>query len=313
MSHITLHYVLSDEAQRAELGAGRPAHREREFKLEPTTELAKEANIDKDGNATIEKFRTKFEDYSGDVSRWGSEILIHEADHVLSNQEDALAFLLACDAAVALKQQNLRAAIAEKKRLQAERDAESARHRAERDAVNAVEKAAREEREAHEAEAKRRFAAEVQDWAAEYGESRLGSPELKRAARERRDVVSEVRRLARERVRAVTAECLDNVNAPLGYIVDTYESQPRDGVPSREAYALVDAIKAALPYIARESGLPDAKAEVSDIMRHDVAPKGDAVWRTGVTVTVSHPWLANAIEVDVISEPLPEEEESEEY
>lgn len=293
MSHITLKYVLSEEAQRAELAAGRPAHREREFQLEPTVELAKEAIIDAEGNATIKSLCTKFDASSGEVSHWGSESVQHEANHVLSDQNQALAFLHTCDTAVRAKRLNILADKEERERLRV-------KYNAERAEAEAKTKAERLEKEARESEARRRFETEVQDWAAEHS----ASPELKRAARERRAVVSEVRQQAKERVIAAVTEIVSTI----GFVVETYESQPREGVPSREAYALLDLLKSSLLSIADASGLPKAEAKISDILRHDVAPQGSAVWRTGVTVSVDHPWLANAIEVDVTSEAPPEEE-----
>lgn len=297
MSHIILHYVLSEEAQRAELAAGRPAHIAREFQLEPTVALAEVATINTEGNATIKRTRTSIAE-----NGYIEHEIEHRADHVLADQADALAFLYACDAAVAAKRLNILAAKEERDQLRVKHDAE----RVDREAAEKIKEVAQA---ARENEARRRFETEVQDWAAEHGETRLGSPELKRAARERRDVVGEVRRLSKERIIAAVTEIVQS----FGFVVYTYESKPREGVPSREAYALLDVLKSALLSTADAAGVPGAEASVSDILRHDVAPEGAAVWRTGVTVTVSHPWFSSAIEVDVTSEAPPEDEEDDEY
>jgi hypothetical protein len=165
------------------------------------------------------------------------------------------------------------------------------------DAAEAAEKA-RKVAAAHEARL----------WLAEHATTRLDAPELGRAARESRRCDATLLEVVTARVShavATIVEPLLNCNV----LERTYGDEVRDDVPSRQAYALLDALIAAAPAIAEQSGLPHAVVEPGPIMRLDVAPKGSAVWRTGLIVEVTHPWLSQSISVPVICEPLDTDED----
>lgn len=169
----------------------------------------------------------------------------------------------------------------------------------------AAEAAAREAAAARAAAAKAAAAkaavaeaeASARTWVAEHGAPL--SPELARAASEGRSVRSEITRLVSERVRAV-------VGALPGYSLDAiYGSEPRLGVPSAAAYALYDAALAAAAAMRDAAALPGAGVEIGEIERLDVAPHGAAVYRTGITITVRHPWITDPpIELYRLCEPF---------
>lgn len=71
MSHIKLHYTITETAARAELAAGRPAHRERELDITPNEYLASVTSLKDDGQASISLRRITFEE-SGERSQYGN-------------------------------------------------------------------------------------------------------------------------------------------------------------------------------------------------------------------------------------------------
>jgi hypothetical protein len=155
------------------------------------------------------------------------------------------------------------------------------------------------------------IASEARRWAREYGRSLLGSPELQRAAGEDRNVLPRIRRLV-----ALAAEhAIEHAIAGLqdARVVKTYATEDRDDVPSAEAYALLDTLTAARGSIAEASALPGAEVTIGPIERYDVAPRGDAVWRTGVRVTLSHPWFDDDdLEWAVLAEPFEQNDQDDE-
>jgi hypothetical protein len=164
--------------------------------------------------------------------------------------------------------------------------------------------AAEAEREAEKAR-KLQVELNARRWAREYGRAKLGSAELVRAASEDRVVLPEIRRLAQLSVEHALEEAFGAES-----VVKVYAEEIRDGVPSAEAYALLDTLINARAMLTRAHGLPnltsgpDESIAAGPIMRFDVAPKGTAVWRTGVRVTFTHPWLAEPIEWSVLAEPI---------
>lgn len=140
---------------------------------------------------------------------------------------------------------------------------------------------------------------EARLWAAEHAAARLGSPELARAAREERDVHRTITARSDERV----AMTLGSI-AGEGRVVETFGSEERKGVPSRDAYALMDFLTGKKDLIAAAAGLPGVSVSIGPVERLDVAPTGPAVWRTGIVVTVEHPWLTGYREFSVLAEPI---------
>lgn len=333
MTKITLKYTLSPEAQRAELAAGRPAHAERAIDLEPTPELTRIAKIAPDGTATIERYVTNVDDrgcYGDSVP--GYAVVLHQADHVLSDQADACAFLHECQLAVDAKCHQI---ATERRDRDAAREAERAANSARVLALavddvydadgehlgpslgGVLTEEAQEHARAIRAEAQRRRDAaherpevEARAWAAENGECVLGSLPLQRAATEGRRVRREIARLVEARVREYLGASLAGGAALLP---EFYGSETRDDVPTAEAYALRDRLVSEAPGLSAAAALPGTQIGYSDVCRIDVKPTGSAEWRTGVIVKVQHPWLTEEIRLAVLcaseAENLPGETE----
>ena len=128
-------------------------------------------------------------------------------------------------------------------------------------------------------------------------------PELIRAAGEGRRVLAEITRVVRERVRQAVEDL-----APHG-IASSHGEEPRDDVPSAEAYEILDLLTSSLKGLRAAALLPGAEIEIGAIARHDVNPSGAAVWRTGVEVTLSHAWLDEDYGWVVLAEPRAEDDE----
>jgi hypothetical protein len=334
MTTISLHYDLSESAMRAELGAGRPAHKSRVYELAPTPELAAIAEIDSQSGAAKIVLRSTGLNSRGDVTDYsGYASVVHVSDSVFASQDEAVAWIGAQRRAVEAKGAELKAQHEASAREQAAREAAarerlSARVLAVRadDVLDAdgaeignripyhsrselTDEAAkhvdaiRAERDARRAAAKARAKANAEDlraWAAEHApEARIA-----RAAREGRDVTSAIDALVSERVTEALEGCL--ANTPFA-VVSTYDSQPRTDVPTAAAYELLDllATPAVRSAVLNACALPHAEVEVGPIMRFDVAESGSAVWRTGVRLTLRHPWLVDAhTQWSVLAEPL---------
>jgi hypothetical protein len=140
-------------------------------------------------------------------------------------------------------------------------------------------------------------------WLAEHGAAL--SPELSRAAREgrlvRNALYSSVEERVEDAVRAIDARLS---RGDWAVLKETWATEERREVPSATAYELYDALMAGRDQIARSALLPHTVVTVGPISRFDVAPQGSAVWRTGVAVTVTHPWLAADIDLVMLCEPL---------
>ena len=81
---------------------------------------------------------------------------------------------------------------------------------------------------------------------------------------------------------------------------------PREDVPSAEAYALLDKLTELVPEV--RAALP-AEAEVETaIMRLDVNKEKKPIYRTGVRMGITLPWGLDDIEVYQLAEPLAAEE-----
>lgn len=312
MSKIILHYNLSEKAQRAELAAGRPAQRARTFELDPTPELARIATINVDGSAKIERYATHVEP---------GHSIAHEADRVLTDQADACLFLTECQTAVDREAFRLKSGRAAREAQRAAMvEANSARILALRaddlwdadgeDRSDApplggeCSPEAADHRDALHAERTRRRDAarerpevEARTWAAQYGESALGYLPLQRAATEGRRVRGEITKLVEARIRTA----LEVSPGSHGVLLpDYYDKAERDDVPTAEAYTLRDILVADAPALARRAALPNTELEVSDVCRIDVAPRGGVDWRTGVIVTVDHPWLTKMLRFAIV-------------
>lgn len=161
-------------------------------------------------------------------------------------------------------------------------------------------------REAREAAERAAHDEALRAWVLERGAGSPFAPEIVRAAREKRQVRGAVQACLREQLR----RCLE----PLGEdVVASYVSEAREGVPHAADYGVLDRLTEAAQdgTLSSAALLPGAEIEIGPIARHDVAPRGAAVWRTGVSVTLSHPWLDDPIEWTVLSEPV--EAEQDEY
>ena len=178
---------------------------------------------------------------------------------------------------------------------------------------DAARKAAREMLDACQATVAAEAAAEIERrevdpraWCAEHGAA-LSEP-LQRAAREGRRVRSELTRL----VYGHASIAIKALAASLGCeLATSYAEQVRDGVPTTEAYAVLDACARERKRLARACLIPGVEITIGPIARHDVAERGLAVWRTGVDFAISHPWLDDSRGWVVLAEPLDEETDDE--
>lgn len=116
---------------------------------------------------------------------------------------------------------------------------------------------------------------------------------IRRAASEGRNIQEAVTQLA---VKSLD-DYLDSIfshGIVCGWRHDTFGDEPRTDVPSQNAYDLVDHLSKLIKSGAVESvvfGLPNVVVEVGPISRFDISARGAPVWRTGVAVRVTHPWL----------------------
>lgn len=85
------------------------------------------------------------------------------------------------------------------------------------------------------------------------------------------------------------------------------DAKPFAGVRSARAYALRDAIDAAIPAIA-EILPPGAVVTRAPLAYHDVAPQGSRRDRLGYEVEIEHPWLDDSIVILLDSPEEPEED-----
>lgn len=107
---------------------------------------------------------------------------------------------------------------------------------------------------------------------------------VRRAAGESRDTRVALSGIVRERVRTV----LDTIGETV--VDEVYATRERDDVPTDRAYAVLDALTAAPLAVA--SMLPDVAVTIDPIARHDIDPRrGRTRYRTGIEVTIAHPWI----------------------
>lgn len=158
--------------------------------------------------------------------------------------------------------------------------------------------ALREARKQEEERRRESLECDARTWAAEHATAALAAPEIQRAAREGRRVRNAITTAVEELLRDHVMHAIPEYAS----VVEVYDIQDRDDVPSREAYATLDAIRVASKTWANQ--LPELEIADSGVCRIDVAAHGDPEWRTGVVVTASHPWFTETIEIAVISEPL---------
>jgi len=177
-----------------------------------------------------------------------------------------------------------------------------------RERIGAVSKRAEAILAERKAEAIERAEAEPRAWCAEHGAA-LSLP-LQRAAREGRRVRAELTKLVLDRVRNQITAIGDSLNVDgIGEIATSYNEQLRDGVPSEAAYRVLDACTAARDDITEAAVIPDLKIEIGPIARHDIAEHGTAQWRTGIEITVSHPWLDHDAGFVMLAEPLSQDDD----
>lgn len=320
MAHITLKYILSEAARRYELAQGLSAAEQRTLILSPTSRLAQIAQLDGD-NGVIDLSNPVHLTMSGQQVRYPvvpGVSVPHEADHVLT-EADGEAWVLAHQAAVQAKVDHLKAEAAA---IRMREEAERAQRAAERSAhalaltVDDLYDAAGGKRmgapdgpmspeanthlaamkalgsaraDAARARSRAEQAARLHEcelWLSEHAAVKLGDATLGRAAKEHRTgLAAALRKCVRRRVRAI-------VSSMSGFpCANWYGQEERSDVPTADTYALLDKLVADKSSAILEAvGLPQASVQLT-IHRLDRAPKGTAVWRTGILVTVSHPWL----------------------
>lgn len=190
----------------------------------------------------------------------------------------------------------------------AETEAEAAKAARLAALVDRIEAAKAAERAKFDAAEEAKVSAEcdARIWCAEHAATVFDAPELARAAREKRKILSALR----EAVLAKFSLALATLAKDGGWYIpeDLYDSSPREDVPSREAYAMFDALTAAKDRLARATGLPNAQITIGPIARHDVASHGTR-WRTGVRIEVEHPWLSGGIVDAILTEPVGKDDE----
>lgn len=313
---IMVKYELSEAGQRAELAAGRRAHKVRTLLVPPTSELAAIAHIAADGTASYVVSDTRV--------LWGRVTVAAERFDAPLDVEGAQQACLRHQASVDAKCRELAAEDARKdaaeKQAYAERlaevdavvlalryddvfDADGAPRRPEppgwkdrydgspagRTHANALWQLAQERQAAaavRAEDARKARVMQARNWTRDCAAQVFGAVELARAAGEGRDIMSA---LEDEVLRAFKA-CVE----PLcKQVYDTfYESEPRTDVPSAEAYAVFDACNAAIDDIQAAVGLPDAEVLVKDFVRIDIdSRKAHTKWRTAVPVVIRHPWI----------------------
>jgi hypothetical protein len=369
---IEIRYTLSQSAQRAELGAGRPAHRDRSVFVDPTPELAKIALVSVDGRAVIDMEHK----YDGPplaeevltpekATEW---VLLYDMKHTIERelarlkkeeQTAAIQSFLDVDPNLATNYQ-----IDEAKKLEVElsgSDSHLAGLRrwiytakaiqaidvvlnADRQALmldpasdtadiielssshecttwdgsayavpelteprkslwqrrenwlaarTAAQKRRQEEAKASIEREEAELEAAARAWLVEHGTC-LNRPELVRAAGEGRKIRKALTKAIESRVTALVEE--------VGRVVQSYTDEPRSDVPTAEAYKCLDDVKTLLPTLTELAALPDAKVEVGPISRFDLSPRSNTTaWRTGVCVSVRHPWLTDDIDLHVLA------------
>lgn len=156
--------------------------------------------------------------------------------------------------------------------------------------------AAREARDAEAAAAKERNREELHQWASTCEQL---PTRIRRAAADGIDVYAAVKRVVGDSVR----EAILEVVGPLGGdIVDVYDTEKSDRVPSDEAYAIFDALAERKQAIADAAILPDAEVTVGPMLRVDISSTSSTAYRSAVEVAVQVPWLGDVGDY-VLTEP----------
>lgn len=341
MTH-TISVHLSDAAQRAAILTGEPAHTPQIYDV-PAELLARLlalpfTEIDASGNATCEVFAFAYVGYAGIVKGRGDSALRFCCEQRPADAEAAIAHVEARCAELLAKHAERRAACdakaeverAENERKEAERaSTQSAaldvwerdhaaaraaglpgsgnlRHFAEghgdgyrvpealRPRLAALRAAIQTEVDAENAARE----ATERAWVIEFAEAN-GRPELARAAREGRKLGDEPQEMIEDTLfsRVEDLGCAEDVINNWG------GWQARDDVPSREAYALFDALTAAREQLGE--GLP-FPITIDPIARIDVEPVKTARYKTGVIVRCGKASVAALAEPFDDSEPLDE-------
>ena len=163
------------------------------------------------------------------------------------------------------------------------------------------------------AEAARRQAAEdeTRAWVVANGEVEELPDNLIRAAKEGRSVLAALSQHVEGVSTDVILQIALDVYPEAWLASQTYDTQARNDVPSSWWYAVHDALEAKVDEIAREGcAVPGATVKIGGFERFDVS-SGRVEWRTGVEVSITHPWLfeGNDFGTYVITEPKNTDEE----
>lgn len=180
--------------------------------------------------------------------------------------------------------------------------------RAAREAAAEREAAAAAEREAK----KEQIRAEIRTWALECDAL---PARIRRAASEGLEIKPELTKYLAECVATKVTEIL-HVGRPYpcnagcgGEITEICGNpSPREGVPSDQAYAILDALSEKKQEIAESALIHDVEVEVRGFFVADIALRGEAVYRSVVDVIVRHKWFRD-LGCYVLTEPRDDEDE----
>jgi hypothetical protein len=168
---------------------------------------------------------------------------------------------------------------------------------AEREAVAAAEREAKKEQ----------IRAEIRTWAMECDAL---PARIRRASSDGLEIKPELTKYLAECVATKVTEILDAA----GYGGEITEicgnPSPREGVPSDQAYAILDALSARKQDIAESALIPGVDVEVRGFFVADIALRGEAVYRSVVDVIVRHRW-ARDLGCYVLTEPRDDDDEDE--
>jgi len=169
---------------------------------------------------------------------------------------------------------------------------------AEREAVAAAEREAKKEQ----------IKAEIQTWSLACDAL---PARIRRAASEGLEIKPELTKYLAESVATKVTEILDTA----GYGGEITEicgnPSPREGVPSDQAYAILDALSERQQEIAESALIPGVDVEVRGFFVVDIALHGKDVYRSVVDVIVRHRW-ARDLGCYVLTEPRDMDEDEDE-
>lgn len=173
-----------------------------------------------------------------------------------------------------------------------------ARALARRSEIKAAAEAAKQAEKERATKLAESIECDARTWAAECS---LLPGNIRRAAREGRSVRDAIEALVLRGLEGYLDAVFGRVGhiAVLGWRVETYGSEPRDDVPNEAAYALHDFLTTLIKtgeVATAIFNLPNAVVDLGPISRFEIAADGPAVWRTGVAVRATHPWLRDPLD-----------------